>query len=150
MAKSDQVVVRRDETARLATLESYGILDTPAEQGFDDIVLLASQFCETPVALVSLVAGDRQWFKARVGVGECGTPLSQSVCAHALWQPGLLIIPDLTLDPRTRENTLVTGPPHIRFYAGASMAVLTKPFSVDALANRIKELISEPHKPWKP
>ncbi|MBO1023018.1 PAS domain S-box protein, partial [Methylobacterium sp. SD274] len=110
-----------DEAARLAILDDYAILDTEAEQGFDDIVLLASRICQTPVALVSLVAGDRQWFKARVGFDACETPLSQSVCANALHQPGLLIIPDLTADPRTRDNTLVTGEPRIRFYAGARL-----------------------------
>ncbi len=93
----------------------------PAEEGFDDIVLLATQLCNTPVALISLVAGDRQWFKARIGFDPCETPLSQSVCSNALWRPGLLIIPDLTTDPRTRDNTLVTGEPHIRFYAGARL-----------------------------
>ncbi len=106
---------------RLAALHAYGILDTPAEAGFDDIVVLACQICETPVALVSLVAGDRQWFKAKIGFDACQTPLDQSVCRHALAQPGLLIIPDLTVDPRTRANTLVTGEPHIRFYAGARL-----------------------------
>ncbi len=114
----DDAEITRDE-ARLAALESYDILDTPAEAGFDDIVLLASQICETPVALVSLVAGDRQWFKAKVGFDGCETPIGQSVCQHGLKAPGLLIIPDLTLDPRTKDNTLVTAEPHIRFYAGA-------------------------------
>lgn len=109
------------DPARLAVLANYSILDTQAEQGFDDIVLLASRICATPVAMVSLVAGDRQWFKARVGFGPCQTPLSQSVCAHALGQPDLLVIPDLTHDPRTRGNALVTGAPHIRFYAGAPL-----------------------------
>ncbi len=108
--------------ARLAALDGYGILDTPAEAGFDDIVHLASEICGTPVALVSLVADDRQWFKARVGFDACETPIDQSVCAHALSHPGLLVIPDLTLDPRTEHNALVTGPPHIRFYAGARLA----------------------------
>jgi len=112
--------VARDPS-RLAALDGYGILDTPAEQGFDGIVLLASRICQTPVALVSLVAGDRQWFKARVGFDPCETPLSQSVCAHALRQTGLLVIPDLTADPRTCDNTLVTGEPHLRFYAGARL-----------------------------
>ncbi|KAB1081435.1 PAS domain-containing protein [Methylobacterium soli] len=110
-----------DEAARLAALHRYGILDTPAEAGFDDIVLLASQICQTPVALVSLVEADRQWFKARIGFDACETPLAQSVCAHALHRPGLLVIPDLTQDPRTRHNTLVTGAPHLRFYAGARL-----------------------------
>ena len=109
------------ERERLAALDSYDILDTPAEAGFDDIVVLACQICETPVALVSLVAGNRQWFKARVGFDPCETPIQQSVCWHALQRPGLLVIPDLTADPRTRENTLVTGEPYIRFYAGARL-----------------------------
>jgi PAS domain S-box-containing protein len=106
---------------RLSALKRYGILDTPAEQGFDDIVLLASRLCQTPVALVSLVADDRQWFKARVGFDACQTPLSQSVCAYTMRQSGLLIIPDLATDPRTRDNLLVVQAPHIRFYAGARL-----------------------------
>lgn len=109
------------DSRRVAALESYGILDTPAEAGFDDIVSLACQICETPVALVSLIAADRQWYKAKVGTELCETPLNQSVCLHALKQPGLLVIPDLSLDPRTRDNTLVTGEPHLRFYAGARL-----------------------------
>jgi signal transduction histidine kinase/CheY-like chemotaxis protein len=110
-----------DEASRLKVLESYNILDTPAEQGFDDIVLLASQVCGTPVALVSFVASDRQWFKARVGFDPSHTPLSQSVCALAIQQPGLFIIPDLSADPRTQQNPLVSGDPNIRFYAGARL-----------------------------
>jgi signal transduction histidine kinase/CheY-like chemotaxis protein len=110
-----------DEASRLKALERYAILDTPSEQGFDDIVLLASQICETPVALVSFVASDRQWFKARVGFDRCQTPLSQSVCALAIRQPGLFVIPDLSVDDRTRENTLVSNAPNIRFYAGARL-----------------------------
>ena len=105
--------------AREALLERYGVLDTPPEQAFDDIVLLASKIAETPVALVSLVTTDRQWFKARIGFPACETSLGQSVCAHALNQNETFVIPDLTLDPRTRDNSLVTGPPFIRFYAGA-------------------------------
>ncbi|WP_244612299.1 PAS domain S-box protein, partial [Methylobacterium gnaphalii] len=107
--------------ARLKALARYGILDTPAEAGFDDIVGLAAEICETPIALVSLVADDRQWFKARIGLDPCETPLEQSVCAHALKQTGLLVIPDLQDDPRTAANTLVTGEPHLRFYAGARL-----------------------------
>ncbi|WP_375455434.1 PAS domain S-box protein [uncultured Methylobacterium sp.] len=109
------------EVRRLAALAAYGILDTPPEQGFDDIVDLAALICATPVALVSLVDGDRQWFKARAGFEPCQTPLDRSVCVHALAQPGLLVIPDLTLDPRTRANPQVTGAPHLRFYAGAPL-----------------------------
>jgi PAS domain S-box-containing protein len=109
------------DPARLDALSSYDILDTPAEIGFDDVVRLACELCATPVALVSLVAGDRQWFKARVGFDPCQTALSESVCAYTLTSPDILIIPDLTLDPRTSRNALVTGDPYIRFYAGAPL-----------------------------
>ena len=110
-----------DEASRLKALERYGILDSPAEQGFDDIVLLASQICGTPVALVSFVDHDRQWFKAKTGFDKSETPLSQSVCKLAIQQPGLFIIPDLSADPRTWHNTLVSEDPNIRFYAGARL-----------------------------
>ncbi|MBW6426021.1 GAF domain-containing protein [Rhizobium sp. XQZ8] len=106
---------------RLELLEAYNVLNTPAEPEFDDIVLIASEACRTPVSLVSLVEDDRQWFKARIGFEACETPLDQSVCAHSLSSPDLLIIPDLALDVRTRNNTLVTDDPHIRFYAGAPL-----------------------------
>lgn len=107
--------------ARLAALRSYDILDTPAEQGFDDIVTLATQVCDVPVALVSFVSFDRQWFKARVGFEPCETDLSRSVCRYVLSEPDVLVIPDLSKDPRTAANPLVTDEPHIRFYAGAPL-----------------------------
>ena len=106
---------------RLQILEDYDILDTPPEPGFDDVVTLARQICKTPIALVSLVDRDRQWFKAVSGLDICETPINQSVCAHALAQRETLNIPDLTLDARTRDNSLVTGEPFIRFYAGAPL-----------------------------
>jgi PAS domain S-box-containing protein len=109
------------DTRRLDALQDYDVLDTSPEQGFDDIVELARLTCSAPVSLVSLVAGDRQWFKARSGFDPCETTLDKSVCAHALAEPGLLVIPDLTQDPRTRDNPLVTGEPHLRFYAGAPL-----------------------------
>lgn len=109
------------DPTRLAALDALAVLDTPAEARFDDIVRLATRLCATPVALVSLVAADRQWFKAQVGFPRCETDLNSSVCAHALAEPDLLIIPDLTADPRTAANPLVTGEPHIRFYAGAPL-----------------------------
>ncbi|TNC67210.1 GAF domain-containing sensor histidine kinase [Rubellimicrobium roseum] len=106
---------------RMAALGRLDILDTPPEPGFDDIVLLARELCQTPVALVSLVADDRQWFKAHLGFPQCQTPLDQSVCKYAMTEDDVLIIPDLRLDPRTASNTLVTEEPFIRFYAGASL-----------------------------
>ncbi|PZQ58011.1 MAG: histidine kinase [Sphingomonas taxi] len=106
---------------RLAALDDYDILDTPPEESFDGIAQLAALACDAPTALVSLVAGDRQWFKARIGFPLCQTDLSRSVCAHALAESDLLVVPDLAADPRTRHNPLVTGAPHIRFYAGAPL-----------------------------
>lgn len=106
---------------RLAALAKFDILDTPPEAGFDDIVSLATHICQTPVALVSFVAEDRQWFKARIGFAECQTDLNSSVCAHALIEPDLLVIADLREDVRSQSNPLVTGAPHIRFYAGAPL-----------------------------
>ena len=106
---------------RLAALASYAILDTPPEAGFDDLVHLARRACRAPAALVSLVTGDRQWFKARAGFEPGETDLDRSICRHALDGPGLLVVPDLTADPRTRANPLVTGAPHLRFYAGVRL-----------------------------
>ena len=110
-----------DDAERLKALASYAILDTPAEDGFDDIVQLATHVCDAPVALVSFVAEGRQWFKARIGFPACETDLNSSVCAHALAEPDLLVIPDLARDPRTLDNPLVVGEPFIRFYAGAPL-----------------------------
>ena len=106
---------------RLAELDAFAILDTAPEEGFDDAVQIARTICAVPVALVSLVAANRQWFKARVGFPPCETDLSSSVCKYVLSEPDLLVIPDLSEDARTRDNPLVTGEPHIRFYAGAPL-----------------------------
>lgn len=110
-----------DNELRIKSLLSYDVLDTPPESEFDEIAEAASDICKTPVALVSFVADDRQWFKARVGFDACETPLAQSVCAHAVEAKATLIIPDLRADPRTKDNTLVTGEPGIRFYAGVPL-----------------------------
>jgi signal transduction histidine kinase len=115
----------REQTAttakRMVALDRLEILDTPAEPEFDDIVLLARELCQAPVALVSLVADDRQWFKARLGFPQCQTSLDQSVCKYAMSEDDVLVIPDLQQDPRTAANTLVTESPFIRFYAGAPL-----------------------------
>jgi two-component sensor histidine kinase/PAS domain-containing protein len=116
---SDPAII--EDQKRLEVLEAFDILDTAPEPEFDDIVFVASSVCRTPVALISLVGADRQWFKAKVGFEACETPIDQSVCAHALSSPQPLVIPDLTQDERTRTNTLVTAPPNIRFYAGAPL-----------------------------
>ncbi|BAT58044.1 blue-light-activated histidine kinase [Variibacter gotjawalensis] len=107
---------------RLKALDGYAILDTEPEPGFDDIVQLAMFICEAPVALVSLVTSDRQWFKAHAGFEPCETDLNSSVCAHVLVERDVLVINDLTKDRRTSANPLVMNDPGIRFYAGAPLA----------------------------
>lgn len=111
-----------DEAARLAALRDYAILDTPPEQAYDDIVNLAACLGRAPMALVTLVDTDRQWFKANRGMACCETPRDAAFCAHALATPEqLLVVPDATRDPRFADNPLVTGAPGIRFYAGAPL-----------------------------
>ena len=107
------------EQLRLDALRGYGILDTPREAAFDDITLLASMICQTPIAVVNLIDKDRQWFKSEIGLGVRETPLDTSICAHAILQQELFVVPDTLEDPRFRGNPLVTGDPHLRFYAGA-------------------------------
>ncbi|HWX47572.1 MAG TPA: GAF domain-containing protein, partial [Roseomonas sp.] len=107
------------EAERLAALDRYAILDTPPEPGFDDLARLAADLLEAPIAAVNLIAGNRQWFKAEVGLGVREMPLDNSTCARVMLQPGELVIPDLLEDPRFGCNPLVTAGPGLRFYAGA-------------------------------
>lgn len=110
-----------DEPARLAALRRYHVLDTQPELAFDDLTMLASHICGTPMALITLVDADRQWFKSRVGLTIAETPRAVSFCAHAIQQHDLFIIPDALADARLRDNPFVTGEAHIRFYAGAPL-----------------------------
>lgn len=107
------------EAERISALRSYGILDTPREEEFDDIVRVVSAICEAPISVINLIDHGRQWFKAEVGLGVRETPLPASICAHAILQPGLLMVSDTLNDPRFSDNPLVVGDPHLRFYAGA-------------------------------
>ena len=113
-------MLRNDNGVTRAILR-YGVLDSAPEQDFDDVVALAAQVCGTPTALVSLLDKDRQWFKARVGFASEQTELDRSVCRHVVAEAETIVIPDLTADDRTVSNPLVTGDPHIRFYAGAPL-----------------------------
>jgi len=111
----------RAERERIAALRAYGVLHTAPESDYDDLVALAARICDTPTALISLVAEDEQWFKARVGLDACSTSRDVSFCDHAMRGETVMVVTDATADPRFADNALVTGPPHIRFYAGAPL-----------------------------
>lgn len=109
------------EAERLDALRLYDVLDTPPEAPFDDLAELAAHICEAPIALISLVDEDRQWFKSRVGLDVTETARNLSFCAHAIHQADLFIIEDATRDERFADNPLVSEEPRIRFYAGAPL-----------------------------
>jgi PAS domain S-box-containing protein len=112
------------EEERLATLQRYGILDTPPEKAFDDLVRLAAELLEAPIAAVNLIDARRQWFKSEIGLGVREMPLDDSICKFALLGSGMMVVPDTTQDPRFAGNPLVTAASGLRFYAGA---LLTTP-----------------------
>jgi GAF domain-containing protein len=115
------VPAKNNEAKRLKVLWQYDVLDTVPEEVFDDLTELAARICEAPIALISLVDEDRQWFKSKVGLTINETSRDISFCAHAMKQQELFIIPDATKDLRFANNPLVTSDPKIRFYAGAPL-----------------------------
>lgn len=109
------------ENRRLETLNSYDLFDTKIDPAYQQFTELGSHLFQAPICLVSIVGADDQWFKASHGLTTRQTPRSMSFCAHTLGSDAVLVIPDATKDPTFRDNALVTGPPHIRFYAGAPL-----------------------------
>ena len=109
------------EAARLEALRQYRILDTGREQSYDDLTSLAASICGVPIALISLVDDHRQWFKSKVGLDVSETPRDISFCAHAIRGKTTMVVDDVHGDQRFCNNPLVTGSPHIRFYAGVPL-----------------------------
>ena len=131
-----------NEQQRLATLRGYEILDTEPEAAFDDLTSLASYVCQTPVALISLIDADRQWFKSKVGVSVAETSRDVAFCASAILQPDIFIVSDATQDERFAENPLVLSEPKIRFYAGATLTTNGQALGTLCVLDRVPRELS--------
>ncbi|WP_205502107.1 sensor histidine kinase [Rufibacter psychrotolerans] len=111
-----------NEAQRLKALERYQILDSLPEKNFDDLTMMASAICQTPISLITLIDANRQWFKSVLGVEATETPREIAFCAHAINEPAApFIIPDATKDARFQDNPFVTGDPNVVFYAGVAL-----------------------------
>lgn len=110
------------EKSRQAEVDSYGVVDTLEEQAYDDLTRLAAEACQVPVALITILDHDRNWFKSRIGLQATQAPRQSAFCEHLVLKPGkLLVVNDALADPRFNGNPMVVGEPHIRFYVGAPL-----------------------------
>lgn len=133
-----------NENARLQALQLYKVLDTAPEDAFDSITQQAAQYFQVPIALISLVDANRQWFKSCVGLGVSQTGREESFCGYTILSNKPFIIPDALADDRFRDNPLVVGAPFIRFYAGAPLITPEK-FAIGTLC-----LIDTQPRTWNP
>ena len=116
-----QKALSTNDRDRVAALQKYAILDTEPEQAFDDLTLLASFICKTPIASITLIDENRQWFKSTIGLNVSETPRDIAFCSVAIQQSDVMVVPDTLQDERFRNNPFVTAEPKIRFYAGAPL-----------------------------
>lgn len=144
----------KDEDQRLATLYRLGILDTEPEERFDKLTRIAGALFDVPIALISLVDENRQWFKSAQGTSVCEGPRDVSFCAHAILAPSVMVVPDALLDPRFADNPVVVNEPRVRFYAGCPLVVDgscvgtlclidTRPRDFDATAIRLLQDLAD-------
>ena len=134
------------EAARQAEVDSYGVVDTLGEQAYDDLTRLAAEACQVPVALITILDHDRNWFMSRIGLQATQAPRESAFCEHLAPKSGeLLIVKDAAADPRFSGNPLVVGEPHIRFYVGAPLVSASGHVlgAICALDTRPRELSDE-------
>ncbi|MDX2350305.1 MAG: ATP-binding protein [Porticoccus sp.] len=137
--------VPENDQDRLKALYRYNILDTEEEQEFDDLAYMASYICQTPIAVITMVDENRQWFKSKIGLDVAETPRDIGFCSHVIHQKDLFIVPDTMEDERFHDNPIVLGAPHVRFYAGSPLITPDGHVigSLCTIDNKPRELTSE-------